>query len=250
MLAKVAADMHKPDGLTLIRSSELPGRLYGLALTDFPGIGPRMERRLHRAGVATVAQLCALSERRLAAIWGSRVLGRLGGIGCAARTWARRPAGGARSATLRAAAGAAPRGGGAGHAGRPAPQGGGPPVRLGYWAGLMELAVDYLDRGPWRLGRRLGVCRDTPTLVRVLGEMWTCRPPGQMLRVGVTLGNLVAEQAVAAPLFPEEQRHLALSEAMDRLNECFGGGTVYFGGAHLARGRIPTRIAFTTIPDI
>src|SRR5262245_21439876 len=37
LLAKVAADMQKPDGLTVIRPEELPDRLYGLELTDFPG---------------------------------------------------------------------------------------------------------------------------------------------------------------------------------------------------------------------
>ena len=41
-LAKVAADMKKPDGLTLLPDDELPQRLYGLELNDFPGIGRRM----------------------------------------------------------------------------------------------------------------------------------------------------------------------------------------------------------------
>src|SRR5947209_1906793 len=60
-LAKVAADMQKPDGLTVILPEELPGRLHGLRLTDLPGIAGRMERRLHAAGVTEVRQLCALS---------------------------------------------------------------------------------------------------------------------------------------------------------------------------------------------
>jgi DNA polymerase-4 len=38
-LAKVAADMQKPNGLTVIAREDLPHKLYPLDLIDFPGIG-------------------------------------------------------------------------------------------------------------------------------------------------------------------------------------------------------------------
>lgn len=38
-LAKVAAGMKKPDGLTAITIRELPGKLFLLSLDDLPGIG-------------------------------------------------------------------------------------------------------------------------------------------------------------------------------------------------------------------
>jgi DNA polymerase-4 len=72
LLAKVATDMQKPDGVKVIHSSELPVCLYALRLTDFPGIGPRREQRLKRWGITTVAHLCRLSAAELAAIWNSR----------------------------------------------------------------------------------------------------------------------------------------------------------------------------------
>src|SRR5262245_59538297 len=56
LLAKIAADMHKPDGLTVIRSEDLPQRLHGLELKDFPGVGRKMEQRLHRFGVRTAKE--------------------------------------------------------------------------------------------------------------------------------------------------------------------------------------------------
>src|SRR5262249_18929028 len=46
MLAKIAADMQKPDGLVVLADEDLPTALHPLRLTDFPGVGPRMERRL------------------------------------------------------------------------------------------------------------------------------------------------------------------------------------------------------------
>lgn len=70
LLAKVAADMQKPDGLTVLPPDHLPGPLLGLELQDFPGIGPNMARRLWRAGIDTVPQLWACPAKRLRAIWG------------------------------------------------------------------------------------------------------------------------------------------------------------------------------------
>ena len=75
LLAKVAADMQKPDGLTVLRREDLPGRLYDLKVGDFPGIGPKMDRRLQTAGVADVRELLACSAEQLARVWGSRLVG-------------------------------------------------------------------------------------------------------------------------------------------------------------------------------
>ncbi len=52
-LAKVAAGMDKPDGLTVIRARDIHG-LYGqLDLLDLPGINYRYEARLNSAGILT-----------------------------------------------------------------------------------------------------------------------------------------------------------------------------------------------------
>ena len=74
VLAKTASNMMKPDGLVVIEQHELPIRLHGLELTDFPGIGNGIEARLHRYGIRTVPQLCRASRPTLRKAWGS-VLG-------------------------------------------------------------------------------------------------------------------------------------------------------------------------------
>ena len=56
-LGKVGSDIQKPDGLTVITQGNLPGVLLGLELQDVHGIGARMEQRLNRAGIFTVADL-------------------------------------------------------------------------------------------------------------------------------------------------------------------------------------------------
>ncbi|MGZ3299053.1 MAG: Y-family DNA polymerase, partial [Asticcacaulis sp.] len=48
LLAKTAADMKKPLGLTVLRADALPGPLLDLKLDDFAGIGPAMSRRLDK----------------------------------------------------------------------------------------------------------------------------------------------------------------------------------------------------------
>jgi DNA polymerase IV len=64
-LGKVASDMQKPDGLVVITQADLPEVLLGLELQEIYGIGARMEQRLHRAGIVTVAQLSGDSFWRL-----------------------------------------------------------------------------------------------------------------------------------------------------------------------------------------
>ena len=71
LLAKIASDMQKPDGLVTLHPRELPQRLSHLALHDLPGIGPNMERRLWAARIETIEQLWAAAPKHLRAIWGS-----------------------------------------------------------------------------------------------------------------------------------------------------------------------------------
>ena len=72
-LAKVASEMEKPDGFTMLRGEDLPGRLFDLHLLDLPGIGMNMATRLERHGIRTVRQLWECSPAELRAAWGSVV---------------------------------------------------------------------------------------------------------------------------------------------------------------------------------
>lgn len=71
LLAKIAADMRKPDGLTWILPHEIEDKLAPLALDDLPGIARGNVRRLRRAGVETVPGLLGLDPRHARAIWRS-----------------------------------------------------------------------------------------------------------------------------------------------------------------------------------
>ncbi|MEA0971355.1 PolY domain-containing protein [Candidatus Megaera venefica] len=70
-LAKIAAEMKKPDGLSIIKPEDIPTKLFDLSLRDIPGIGHRMLRRLYIANIDTVEKLYECSAGHLQAIWGS-----------------------------------------------------------------------------------------------------------------------------------------------------------------------------------
>jgi DNA polymerase-4 len=71
LLAKIAADLRKPDGLVILRAEDLPGPLLDLKLMDLPGVGGRMAKRLAKAHIADAGALWNMSARQARAIWGS-----------------------------------------------------------------------------------------------------------------------------------------------------------------------------------
>lgn len=71
LLAKIAAEMNKPDGFLLIEAPDLPDRLKDIDLGDLPGISKGMKARLAAAGVTDFATLWALAPKQARAVWGS-----------------------------------------------------------------------------------------------------------------------------------------------------------------------------------
>ncbi|MCQ2798112.1 MAG: DNA polymerase IV [Bacilli bacterium] len=56
-LAKMASDMKKPMGLTIIRRKDIKKMLYPLKIEDFFGIGKKTAPRLRAIGIATIGDL-------------------------------------------------------------------------------------------------------------------------------------------------------------------------------------------------
>ncbi|HKA07783.1 MAG TPA: DNA polymerase [Gemmataceae bacterium] len=251
LLAKVAADMQKPDGLTVLRREDLPNKLMELKLTDFPGIGPKMEKRLNAAGVTTTRQLLGMSPGQLAEIWGSNLVGgmwyhRLRGEDVPDTPTQRRSIGhsrvleptarneaDARAILVRLIHKAAAR------------------LRhVGQFAGSVHLSVSYLGREKWKAMHRIDPCQDTLTLIRAIMPLWARRAAGAPLKIGIVLADLVGEQNVPRPLFEVDHRLLELAKAMDAANRRCGRHAVYFGGMHGKGDSLSTRIAFGTVPDL
>lgn len=62
LLAKLASEMKKPDGLTIIRPDEIPEILEKIPIKDLCGIGRSTEKHLHLLGIKTCAELGRFPE--------------------------------------------------------------------------------------------------------------------------------------------------------------------------------------------
>ncbi|MEM7480694.1 MAG: DNA polymerase IV [Acidobacteriota bacterium] len=70
LVAKIASDHDKPDGLTVVRPERVAEFLGPLAARRLHGVGPATERSLKQLGVETIADLRALSKDLLGARFG------------------------------------------------------------------------------------------------------------------------------------------------------------------------------------
>ena len=64
-LAKVASDLDKPDGLTVVNPNEIESFLDPLSISRVWGIGPKTEKKFARLGVRTISQLRQLDLKVL-----------------------------------------------------------------------------------------------------------------------------------------------------------------------------------------
>jgi DNA polymerase IV len=67
-LAKVASDLKKPNGISIIRDNELKSKLWPLPLPSIVGVGKKMNEILTHYNILTVHDLVNISEEHLAQI--------------------------------------------------------------------------------------------------------------------------------------------------------------------------------------
>jgi DNA polymerase-4 len=65
LFAKIASEMSKPDGLSMIRPDRVDEVIRNLPVDKVPGVGEKAREKLGRLGVATLGDLRKYSEQRL-----------------------------------------------------------------------------------------------------------------------------------------------------------------------------------------
>ena len=70
LLAKMASDLEKPDGLTILGEGDIKKRLWPLPVRKLWGVGPKTEQRLAGLGIATIGQLAQTPAAALVAQFG------------------------------------------------------------------------------------------------------------------------------------------------------------------------------------
>lgn len=286
-LSKIASDMRKPDGLTVLRRDELPQSLRALKPMDLPGVGRRMNERLEQHGIFSMEQIISMSPEDMHRVWGSvsgeRLWHLLRGSDYDDLREDQKSIG--HSHVLPPSM----RSDDAAYAvAQKLLQKAGTRLRtMQFWAGAMELTIKYAPRPKslpaanqnfgafdiperpsprqpdesfvkftWHERLQLIECQDTITLVEAFKTLWSKRPGARASResvspyfIGVTLFELVPDNLHSLDLFGDSKR-AHLSKTVDRINQKYGSQTLYFGGMHLAREAAPTRIAFQSIPDL
>jgi len=260
LLAKMASDMQKPLGLTVLAAAQLPGPLLALPVSDIPGVGRRMAERLRRAGHDSMAALWALSPGRARALWGSiegeRVWYGLHGIDPAERPAPERQSIGhsvvlipqqrtiegarlaARGLLMRAASRLR---------------------QMNYRARQLGISLSLQPDGrAWR-DCRFAPVNDTFALLRQFDTAWQGFDPALkdsgVRKAGIVLSRLLAPGHDQFDLFdpshdPPDGRGEAASRAMDQINRKYGRDSLRIGQSSPALSQYSgAKIAFTRIPD-
>lgn len=250
LLAKLASDMQKPDGLTILEPEQMPQKILHLKIQDICGIGINMAKRLNEAGIDTMPQLWAADAGRLERIWGG-IVGRrfhalLHGEDLPSTPRQKRSLG---------------------HEHVLAPE-----QRYTDTAKtvLQELLVKaalrlrqdnlYCRRlvvnikwtgedGYWSDDRTFTESQDNLLFNRVFLDIWKRAPRKKPLRVGVSLSDLVEASQHQQDLF-DKPKNEGLTKAIDQLNEKFGKGSIGFGLAGASSRKLTSKIAFQRVPDL
>ncbi|WP_419814896.1 Y-family DNA polymerase [Glacieibacterium sp.] len=263
LLAKIASDMMKPDGLTILEAVTLHDRLCTLKPGDIPGVGRNMEKRLAAAGVVDMARILSLSAREARRVWGSVWGERL--------YWLLRGADLPEVATQRRSIG---------HSAVLSPERRTPDRarlvvrrllmkaatrlrRMECRTSMLVLTVKGEDKTKWSHGQRLVAAQDSITMLGVLDGLWQRMlaemPEHRYRQVSVALLELTPAAEAQLALFDSgssigaatEARRLALSRALDKANGRWGRDAVTIG--HDASGATRSsgpKIAFTRIPEL
>jgi nucleotidyltransferase/DNA polymerase involved in DNA repair len=94
LVAKIASDFQKPDGLTVVTAEEAEDFLAPLPIRKIPGVGPKTEQFLARHGIkiaADVKRLAPEELERLLGKWGLALYDKVRGRGSAVLRTAREP---------------------------------------------------------------------------------------------------------------------------------------------------------------
>jgi DNA polymerase-4 len=255
MLAKMATDLQKPDGLVVLDDADIPRRLLGLKLQDFLGIGENMEARLLAHGIDTVEKLYAAPKGLLRGVWGGiegeRMHARLRGADIPLPVEKHQTVG--HSHVLPPQLRTVPKSHAVLH--RLLQKAAMRLRHIGRYAGGLLLLLDYYDETHWSDEIRFNETQDTVALTQALELLWARRPAALQrrapFRVGVVLTRLLLMSGHTPDLFhhARDAARERLHHAVDTLNQTFGHGSVYFGGAHGVQESAPMRISYTCIPE-
>ena len=243
-LAKMAGERKKPDGLTVVRLSELQAFYQNLKLLDITGINYRVEVRLKMAKITSPIQLFNSPLSRL-----REVLNHPG------RLWYFRLRGYevddpvVKNKTI-------------GHSHVLPPEyrtvNGTRAViekliyKIGYrlreqnyYATGVSVVIGFLDRGHFSETKRTDRFCDNKTLsLHVNNILQNCHWHSRPIFIAISTFGLVQNYGDQISIFSDIEKQKSISRAMDKINDNFGSDTIFPASMEKARDSAPDRIPF------
>lgn len=262
LLAKMATDMQKPNGLVVLHPDDIPHKISHLPLNAIPGVGANMLIRLNRAGITSMRDLLATSPKQLRQIWrnvqGERIWYWLHGYDFETPPTKKSMIGHsrvldpqhrhmdmARLMARRLLVKAAYR------------------LRAqNLYAGTLSLGVTTVTNEKWR--REISIptpAQDSFTLLKFLEELWDVMRlyfsnDIRLKKISTLLINLTEPQDVSTDLFDfnfdhqKMDRRNALTQALDSLQKKYKKEVVCLGVTPQTQtGHVGTKIAFNRVPQ-
>jgi len=244
-LSKTASEMRKPNGTLILPLSEAEQALSKLELTDLCGIARGLSRRLRAEGVYSIKQLYQLTPQQLRRWFGFNGelwWYRLRGYEVDNVAWARKNIGHSHVLPPEWRTPEKAR-----HVLNRLVHKVGQRLRKeGFWAKHVHLSLAYIGSGYYYNHQQTMPFCDSATMTQLANQLFDIRsqPSSFILQVAWTVSDLIQGCAMPEPLFPEMQKSLLLTHALDKINDRYGRDTIFTSSMMSARETAPDRIPF------
>jgi len=243
LLAKMAAESHKPDGLTILELENLEEFYSKLKLTNIPGIGKGMKKRLNQININNSLEFYQADINLL-----KRHLGVIG------RSWYFNLRGYELNSKIKNKS--------IGHSSVLAPidrnkknatqvlrkltHKVGERSRKGrWWAEGVRVSINFLDRSSFNRSKKVTAFNDNRSLdIYVDSILKNCSWSKLPLKVGLLTFNLTKGYNGQLNIFKDIEKSREISKTIDKINSRFGNHTISYCSAFEAKNKSPNRIAF------
>lgn len=253
-LAKLAAGLHKPDGLDVITGDTVRDVYAGLVLTDLPGINVRYQARLNAAGIFTPlefmdAEVMYLKKRVFKSIaglyWHYRLHGHeIDQIDFGRKSFGQQYALAQKTSDVQELArllmklcekaGRRMRG-------------------AGYVAGGVHLWLNFENRMYWAQGKKVhrDVYSTQDIYLAAVRLLHTARLPARVTNIGVTVFDIRPSNPEQLGLFDDSRLDTrSLARAADTVNDRYGEFTLVPATMANMKETILKRVAFGSVRDL